>query len=438
MKKILISLFALMLVSSAPLFAQELAIVAVGEASIEADKLFIPNANVRGNMTSEAQTMVSILRNNFRFYRGRFAVEEGSATSGAAYTDWTRQGHRYVIQLSVNDQAYSAKLYDVVSRSEIKSVEGRIEGELRALTHSLANELYKAITNEESIFKSTIIFVSDADASGEEVKELYIMDFDGHNKRRLTNHRGTVISPAISHDGRRVLYSLIEGGKHERNVNLLMLDMETGRSEVISRRPGINSGAIFMPDNESIALTLSHTGQADLYVMNLTTKNLRRLTNHGAPDVDPSINREGTLMALLSGRSGAAMIYTMNPMGTEQNIKRISYVGRYNATPRFSPDSSEIVFSSWLDNRFDIFRIGADGHNLVRLTKDFGSNEDPTYSPDGQFIAFTSQRVLSQREADQKIYIMTRDGEIIGSITDKFGNSISPRWSKYLKIRIFK
>jgi TolB protein len=112
-------------------------------------------------------------------------------------------------------------------------------------------------------------------------------------------------------------------------------------------------------------------------------------------------------------------------------VKRISFVGQFNATPRFSPDGKEIVFSSWLDNSFDLFRISSDGQGLSRLTKDFGSNEDPSYSNDGEFITFTSQRVLSRVKIDQNIYIMDRDGGILGAITAGFGNCISPRWYNF-------
>lgn len=415
------------------LFAQDsLTVVAIGEANIEADKIHIPEANVTSGSNSDAKVIVDIFRNNFSFYKKQFQVIPGQSNPSQSYADWAKADYRYVLQLGVQSNNYSLRLYDISTKEEILNRSGSMAvTSLRDLAHDLSDQAYRRISGKESIFKSRIFFVSDSDARGEEVKELYVMDFDGHQKKRLTNHRGTVISPAVSHDGRRVLYSLIEGGRHERNVNLHLLDLDTMKSEIISKRPGINSGAVFMPDNQSIALTLSHTGQADLYVMNLENGNLRRLTNHSSPDVDPSINANATLMTFLSGRSGAAMIYTMDPMGTEQAIKRISYVGQYNATPRFSPDGKEIVFSSWLDQRFDLFRIGSDGHNLVRLTKDFGSNEDPTYSPDGQFIAFTSQRVLSRTSAVQNIYIMDREGEIFGSITDKHGNCISPRWSKY-------
>ena len=210
----------------------------------------------------------------------------------------------------------------------------------------------------------------------------------------------------------------------------MVYDTKTGQSRLVSSRAGINSGAVFLPGGEEIILTLSHSGNAELYQMNLATKKLKRLTRDGAPDVDPSINVDGTLLTFLSARHGKPMIFTLDPSGLEKKVKQISFVGQFNATPRFSPDGKEIVFASWLDNRFDLFRVNAKGTGLSRLTKNFGSNEDPTYSNDGEFIAFTSQRVMSSTRAVKKIYIMDRYGEILGSITDDYGNCMTPRWSK--------
>ena len=261
-----------------------------------------------------------------------------------------------------------------------------------------------------------------------------MMDFDGRNPVQLTRHRGTVISPALSFDGKKVLYSLILNNRdRNRNVNLYVMDLDTKKSRIVSSRKGINSGAVFMPDGEHIALTMSHQGNAEIYALNLKTGSERRITKHFAPDVDPSFNRDGSKMVFLSGRSGSKkpMIYIADPRSIEKDVKRRGFVGDYNATPRFSPDGQEVAFASWMDGKFDIFRIDEDGRNLYRLTKDFGSNEDPTYSNDGQFIAFSSQRVLSQRKAVQNIYIMTRDGEILGQVTENFGNCSTPRWSKY-------
>jgi TolB protein len=240
-----------------------------------------------------------------------------------------------------------------------------------------------------------------------------------------------VISPAMSYDQSKIVYSLIKNQSNGRgrNVDLFILNLATGEKSLIASKHGINSGAVFSPDGERIILTQSYTGSADIYEINLATKAERKITKHFSADVDPSINEAGTLMTFLSDRAGKAMVYTANPNGVESNVNRISFVGQFNATPRFSPDGNQIAFASWVDNTFDIYRINSNGQGLVRLTKDFGSNEDPTFSNDGEFILFSSQRILSRSRAVQNLYIMDSDGEIITAVTEGFGNCISPRWS---------
>ena len=135
-----------------------------------------------------------------------------------------------------------------------------------------------------------------------------------------------MISPAISDDGKRVLYSLITDKSLRKNVNLFMLDLERNKSKIVSSLPGLNTGAIFAPDGRHIFLTLSHQGNAEIYEMNLKSRKLRRVTKNFAPDVDPSLNKEGTLMTFLSGRSGKAMIYTATVSYTHLTLPTICSV----------------------------------------------------------------------------------------------------------------
>ena len=261
------------------------------------------------------------------------------------------------------------------------------------------------------------------------VKELFSVDFDGRNLTRLTYHNGIVISPSVSSDGKKVLYTLIRTGRGRKNLNLYSMNLKNRRQRIISSRKGINSGAIFTSDGSRIILTLSHTGNAEIYEINLSNQKLRKITHHFGVDVDPDLSKDGKVLTFLSSRSGKAMIYLADPSGKEKNVKRIGFVGQFNATPRFSPEGNEIVFSSWMDNSFDIFKIKKDGSQIYRLTKNFGSNEEPTFSPDGEFIAFSSLKLKKRKRLSvQNIYIMDRDGGIKGQITRNIGFCTTPRW----------
>ena len=430
-------LFFMLFIISFSSVAQNKTVVAVGKAELEKDNLFFVSSLGKG-LAKEVVTMTSILKNDFSFYKKKYTGFNGTVQN-LKKSYFIQKKINYGIEVSLVKSGTSfkaqARLYDSkMSLAATFTTTFSNMKQLRSNAHVLSNDIYKKLTNKESMFLSKIIFVSDRDGrKANYVKEIYSMNFDGGNLKRETFHKGTVISPALSVDGKQVLYSLIKNNRSKnRNVNLYLLNLETGKSVVISSKKGINSGAVFMPDGKSLLMTMTHQGNAELYAMDIATKRTRRITKHFAPDVDPSINVSGDLMTFLSGRSGTSkpMIYIADPRAMEKNVKRISYVGRFNATPRFSPDGKEIAFSSWLDNKFDIFRVDSTGDNLYRLTKDFGSNEDPTYSKDGQFIAFSSQRVISSRKAVQNIYIMGHEGEIIGQITKNYGNCTTPRWSK--------
>lgn len=441
-------LLMLALVFQVAAFAQDdnLTIVAVGEATLEKDKMVIQDPYMSGALSaaqkSAATELVKLLRNDFSFYQKRFFLIEAAPNNTASrqptnYDYWNSKGVRYLGTTSVDKSGENMKVTmifeDVKNRKQIYNSAAVVSiSNMRKTGHEMANAVYKHVVGKNSIFTSKITFISDRNTRGRKtVKEVYMMDFDGKNVSQITNHGGIVMSPTMSSDGRYLVYSLISNSGKKRNNDLYLMDMRTKEAKVISNKEGVNSGAVFLSGGKSIALTLTVSGNAEIYEMNLDTKELRKITNHFASDVDPSITADGTLMTFLSDRPGKAMIYTMDPRGTESNVKRISFVGQFNATPRFSPDGKEIVFSSWLDNSFDLFRISADGQGLSRLTKDFGSNEDPTYSNDGEFIAFTSQRVISRVKIDQNIYIMDRDGGILGAITAGFGNCISPRWYNF-------
>lgn len=441
-------MFALIAFNS-PVWGEDgkVSIIAVGEAEQEKDIIsfssFKEEATYKPGEKEKVDELKTIVKADFAFYKHMFEVgDDIDFKDEANYKAW--DGSRYVVTSKILEKEKTLygefKVYDVVNERVLGVHEDKLWiNNIRQYGHKMANEIYKSITGKDSIFTTKIVFISDRTSRARDLrKELYIMDFDGERKQRVTFKNSLILSPAISPDNEKLLFTSIESRwekgsdnkpRKVQNLNLYEFDLNTRKEKILSNVNGINSGAIYDADGSHIYLTLSNLKNADIYEMNLKTGAKRRLTQHFLDDVDPHINKDGSLMTFLSGRSGKAMIYTMDPSEPEKDVKRISFVGRFNAAPRFSPDGKEIVFSSWVDDRFDIYKIGSNGNNLVRLTKDFGSNEEPWFSPDGQFIVFTSQRVISSKKAVQDVYIMNRDGEIIKKLTDKYGKTFTPRWS---------
>lgn len=435
-----------MILNISSIFAQEskMTIVAVGEADLEKDSISFIKPNLEKLNNKEKQQInefYDIMKSNFSFYKHLFDLSDKEYAKVSDVSKSVRFIFSSDIDVIENKVWMSYKLLDKTKGENLVGDRKVVWfNNIRSFAHTISNDIYKAMTGKESIFMSKIIFTSDRTSVGKNLrKEVYAMDFDGARKMRLTYDNSIVISPAVSPDGQKIVYTLVDdivkirpdGSKNKiKNLNLYSLDLKTKQKRILSSQDGINSGAVFNKSGDSIYLTLSLNNNADIYKMNLASKSLSRITTHFSEDVDPHINSNETLMTFLSGRPGKAMIYTLDPTGKEKDVKRISYVGDFNAAPRFNPDGSEIVFSSWVDNRFDIYRIGSDGNNLSRLTKDFGSNEEPWFSPDGEFIVFSSQRVLSRSKADQDLYIMNREGEVIRKITENYGKIYTPRWSK--------
>jgi TolB protein len=300
----------------------------------------------------------------------------------------------------------------------------------KRIAHTFTNDLLAALTGKPGMFLSRI--VTSSDRGGNLFKEIYLMDWDGEDPRKLTDHKTISLSPAISKDGQKVAYTAIvqHAKTQSRNIDLYLYDIVSGKRDQVSFREGINSGANFDPDGKHLYATLSQTGTSDIYKISYEGKVITQITKgpRGAMNVEPAISPDGKTIAFSSDRGGNPMIYIMDADGT--NVKRVTLAGTNNASPSWSPDGKLLTFSGWNEDHFDIYTVSPDGQNLNLIVKakkasgKWANNETPVFSPDGRFLMYTSNRTGSNQ-----IFISNLDGTEERRITNDDANYFSPKWS---------
>lgn len=87
-------------------------------------------------------------------------------------------------------------------------------------------------------------------------------------------------------------------------------------------------------------------------------------------------------------------VYRLDPFG--ERVERLTDDPAQDDAPTFSPDGQWIVFSSARAGNFDIYRMRADGSDQQPVTQHPASDRAPTVSPDGRWIAFSSDRANSR------------------------------------------
>jgi TolB protein len=144
----------------------------------------------------------------------------------------------------------------------------------------------------------------------------------------------------------------------------------------------------FSPDGNRVIMSLSQGGNADIYMMNLGTRQVRRLTTHPGIDTSPSFSADGQQIVFESDRGGSQQIYVMNADGS--NPRRISFGnGRYGE-PVWSPRGDLIAFTRIAGGRFGIGVMTPEGERERILTEGYHV-EGPTWAPNGRVLMYFTE-----------------------------------------------
>ena len=95
-----------------------------------------------------------------------------------------------------------------------------------------------------------------------------------------------------------------------------------------------------------------------------------------------------------------------------------------NGQPAWSPDGNQIAFSSNRDGDYELYVMNVDGSGVHQLTDHSSWDRQPAWSPDGNQIAFSSNR-----DGDYELYVMNADGSGVHQLTDHRSSDQQPAWS---------
>jgi Tol biopolymer transport system component len=320
-----------------------------------------------------------------------------------------------------------------------------------------------------------IAFISDRDGN----QEIYIMNTNGSEQTNLTNNKDNDYIPRISPDGTKIAFlserkttsyeieNYIVSSKsyyanipHQSNqfyIDLNMVDTNSHKIRGLITDFGYNpvywrnddeisyigqyeTICIFNINNSDFALQkkgLNHIGEFNwspdgsrtafgcnnVYIWHSEIDDIQKLTNfpycaicNGCQVYNYQWSPSGNKIVFQSIKDSNSEIYVVDADGT--NMKRLTINAVADTDPTWSPDGNKIAFCSNGDIHFIDINILQD----TQLTKSPAYESEPAWSPDSSKIVFTSESHNSK-----EIYMMAADGSNRIQLTSK-GDNYSPQW----------
>ena len=265
--------------------------------------------------------------------------------------------------------------------------------------------------------------------------EIYVMDINGKNLRRLTDNRDNDWWPSWSPDGRHIVFVSERDGNRE----IYVMDADGGNPQNLTNDPNEDWYPSWSPNGKRIAFMSLRDGHVidfaptyEIYVMDADGDNPQNLTNDRNDDRYPSWSPDSKRIVFVSERPGhfrsklgiTSEIYVMDADGGNQ--QRLTENRKNDWYPSWSPDGKRIAFAADRKGDFENFEIyvmDADGGNPQNITNNRNGDSSPSWSPDGKRIAFSSWR-----DGNSEIYVMDADGGNPQNLTNNPRDDFSPAW----------
>src|ERR1700744_2098451 len=329
----------------------------------------------------------------FRTMDRKDMIEQPHTGANIAFDDWRRLNNDYIV---VGNMAADGpdhfnityELYNVLTRQRLLNfqVSANRPG-LRLASHQIADAVFEKILGIRGAFSTRLAYISVLGHLPDKTYQLIVADADGENPRVVMQSHEPLMSPSWSPDGSRLAHVSFEA----RLPTVYVQTLKTGDRHVVSANAGVNQAPAWSPDGKKLALVLStRDGNLDVYVLDLTSQVLTRITDDPGIDTEPQWSKDGQSIYFTSDRAGGPQSYKVG-IRPGDKPRRLTFQGSYNARPRLSPDESQMAFVTQEDGGYRIATMDLRGRGDVQVLTKGRFDISPSYAPNGAEIIYASR-----------------------------------------------
>ncbi|WP_119067671.1 SH3 domain-containing protein [Aggregatilinea lenta] len=267
--------------------------------------------------------------------------------------------------------------------------------------------------------------------SEEAVTTVYVVDADGQNLITMPGDFSTVRDPQWSPDGTQIVFAAAGSAAAPNSpFDLYVVNADGTGLKNLSNTPDIDeTNPAWSPDGGQIAFTSTQEGSADVIVTDAGGFSATIIAATNAIEFKPAWSPDGAWIAYYATNEDGVALMIADPLGTSSAQIGQIYDERSNShAPVFSPDGTRIAYStvsSLADSATsELFSVRTDGTDPIQYTADGAIALAPSWSPDGQWLVFSSTR------ADTfDLWAMRANGAGIAQLTRGADMEYTPQWS---------
>ncbi len=334
-----------------------------------------------------------------------------------------------ISEISSNVYTINFRIWDVVLGKSVshKLIEFH-KNSVRRVAHKIANNIYLCLTGEDGYFDSRITYVSEYISKSSQnsyVKRIAIMDHDGENHRYLTNGQHVAISPKISPQNDKIIYSDFRKGMSK----VFLRNLYSGEEILLTSVPGNVFAPRFSNDGTKALLSIAHKGITHIFELEIATKSLKKLTRGMSINTSPNYSPDGKNIVFNSDRSGSPKLYVMSSDGSNVRPLCPNAEGVY-AEPTWSPRGDRVACIKILRGqgfRLAVINLRTQKETIVASARMIQGH---CWSPNGHFLIYSLEHpVAVDGFRAWKLYKVDIYGNLKILVPTPY-NATDPHWVK--------